>query len=113
MHTSRLPLLLVLCCAALPAAQDRQPPSAEQREEMIAEVRQKALAYSESLPNFLCTQLTRRYSAPATGSAEPAWTLHDSLTIRLSYFGQKEDYRVVQVNGKPTNKALGQVGGWT
>jgi hypothetical protein len=90
-----------------------QPPSPEQREAMIAEVRQKALAYTKSLPDFLCTQVTHRYSARVKAGTDPDWTLHDTLTIRLSYFEEKEDYRVIQVNGKPTAKTLGQVGGWT
>jgi hypothetical protein len=108
------PLVWLLYLPAIMRAQGPpQPPSAAEREAMIADVRQKALAYSESLPDFICTQLTDRYSAPMTGGAEPAWALRDRLTIRLTYFGQKEDYRVVQVNGKATNKTLGQVGGWS
>jgi hypothetical protein len=79
---------------------------------MIAEVREKALAFNKSLPDFICTQLTRRYFAPAKGTADPVWSLRDSLTIQLAYFGKKENYRVVQVNDKPTSKKLGQVGGW-
>jgi hypothetical protein len=80
---------------------------------MIAEIREKALAFNETLPDFICTQLTRRYFAPAKGAADPVWSLRDSLTIQLTYFGKKENYRVVQVNDKPTSKKLAEVGGWT
>jgi hypothetical protein len=104
----------ILCCVQRSELSDPKPPlSPEQQEAMIADVRQKALDYSKSLPNFICTQLTSRYSAEAKGEAEPAWTLRDNLTIRLTYFGQKEDYRVIQVNGKATDHRLNQVGGWT
>jgi hypothetical protein len=33
------------------------------------------------------------------------------LTIHVSYFGQKEEYRVVRVNGKPVDKPLEKMGG--
>lgn len=114
MRTRHLPLLSLLCFPALAAAQALpESPSAAARVEMIAEIREKALAFNESLPDFICTQLTRRYFAPAKGAADPAWSLRDSLTIQLTYFGKKESYRVVQVNDRPTSKSLGQVGGWT
>ena len=110
--------MLVACCPVISAGQDAaQPPppapSADQQAAMIAEVRQNALSYSRTLPDFICMQLTHRYSAPAKTAPEPAWALRDTLTIRLSYFGQKEDYRVVEVNGRRADKTLGQVRGWT
>jgi hypothetical protein len=75
----------------------------------VEQVRQRALAYDENLPNFICTQETRRSCVSSKPGAE--WKLLDTLTIRLSYFGKKEDYRVVAVNGKPTDKALTQMKG--
>src|SRR6185369_4726211 len=71
---------------------------------LIEEVRINALAHSARLPNFLCTQRTRRYSA-SVHDREPIWKLLDALTIHVSYFGQRENYQVVQVNGKPIDKS--------
>jgi len=80
----------------------------------IAAAREQALAYVQTLPDFLCTQVTRRYSASSAPSTrEPSWKPMDTLTIRLSYFGQKEDYRVVRINNKPVDKPLAKVGGST
>lgn len=79
---------------------------------MIAESRQRALAYTKSLPDFLCTEVTRRYSAPSDRGLEPSWKLLDTLTVRVSYFDQKEAYRVVRINDKPADKDLAKVGGW-
>jgi hypothetical protein len=84
-------------------------PAAHEQAELIDQVRRQALAYVENLPNFICTQETRRSSA--TAKSPEQWKLLDTLTIRLTYFGKKEDYRVVSVNGKPADKALSEMKG--
>src|ERR1039457_1387892 len=40
------------------------PPSSEEQAAILDEVRQYALNYSKNLPDFICTQVTRRYAAP-------------------------------------------------
>src|ERR1017187_8846118 len=79
-----------------PPAPPRQapPPSSEEQAAIIDEGRAYALDYSKSLPDFICTQVTRRYAAPPPGTryggnadSEPSWQSQDTLTIRLSYFG--------------------------
>jgi hypothetical protein len=99
---------LLASIAAL-AAHGQPAPTVAEQSALIEQVRRQALAYDESLPNFICTQETRRTSA---GLREDKWKELDTLTIRLTYFGRKEDYRVVQVNGKPADKAMNKVGGW-
>jgi hypothetical protein len=85
--------------------------SAAERAAFIDQVRQQALAYNENLPNYICTQETRR-SATSVKTGIDDWKPLDTFTIRLSYFDKHEDYRVVQVNGKPTGKTMKQLGGW-
>jgi hypothetical protein len=89
------------------------PPSSEEQAAIIADVREYALNYSQNLPDFICTQVTRRYAAPAGGSvgSTPAWQAQDVLQIRLSYFQQKEKYQVVLANNTVINKDYSQVGG--
>src|SRR4051794_34340976 len=99
----RVRLFLVVAIAT--AAWGQPAPSELERSAFIEQVRKQAIAYDETLPNFICNQLTRRVSTPA-GSGDEHWKELDTLTIRLSYFGRKEDYRVVQVNGKPTDKTM-------
>jgi len=78
----------------------------------IEEIREKALDYSRNLPNFLCTQMTRRYTAkPVRNSGQPSWQPVDILTIELSYFEQKENYRLVKLNDKPTTKLINKLSG--
>jgi len=57
-----------------------------------------ALDYSRTLPDFICDEVVRRYRE---GVDPGAWTLSDTLTVRLSYYGHREDYKLVLVNGKP------------
>ncbi|HTX38441.1 MAG TPA: hypothetical protein VME43_25615 [Bryobacteraceae bacterium] len=94
------------------------PPTSVEQAAIIDDVRQYALNYSKSLPDFICTQVTRRYAArkPGTlhgGSADsdPYWQLADTLQIRLSYFQQKEDYKVILVNNSLVNKDYAEMGG--
>ncbi len=92
------------------------PPSSEEQAAIISAVRQYALSYSQKLPDFICTQVTRRYGAPAGPgrygpNSEPNWQSLDTLTYRLSYFEQKEDYKLVLVNNSPTGDTRRDVGG--
>jgi hypothetical protein len=92
------------------------PPSSEEQGKILDEVRDYALNYSKSLPNFICTQVTRRKAAPANGrryDGEPSWQTMDTLTIRLSYFEQKEDYKLILVNNQMTTQDYKTLGGAT
>ena len=100
------------------------PPSSEEQGAIIDEVRKYALAYSETLPRFgFCLQTTSRYGAirpdirgggaPSRPGDEPSWQLLDTLTIRFIYFQQKEDYKLILVNNKPTTQEYRAVGGAT
>ena len=84
----------------------------------MEEVREYALNYSKSLPNFLSTQVVRRYQAGAPGSrymrsSEPSWVQVDLLTIRLSYYDQKEEYKLILHNNSPTKEDFKSLGGAT
>src|ERR1700719_1196047 len=41
------------------------PPSPEEQQEIIAEAREYAMNYSKKLPDFICTEVTRRYVDPS------------------------------------------------
>jgi hypothetical protein len=96
------------------------PPSSEEQAAIMSEVREYALNYSKTLPDFICTQVTRRYQAPAPGTryggsagSEPTWYPMDTLTIKLSYFEQKEDYKLILVNNQVTTQDYKTLGGST
>ena len=91
-----------------PAPPTIPPPSLEEQKEIIKQVRDYALNYTKRLPDFICTQVTRRYADP---SGLEFWNRLDTVTTKLSYFEQKEDYKVVLVNNQPTDISYEKLGG--
>jgi hypothetical protein len=96
------------------------PPNSVEQAAIIDHVREYALSYSRQLPDFICTQVTRRYAAPAPGTraggradSEPSYQLLDTLTSRLSYFEQKEEKKLVLVNNSITAQDYKTLGGST
>jgi hypothetical protein len=86
------------------------PPPATDQIALLHRVRDYALNYSKSLPNFICTQVTRRYYDP---SGLEFWRAEDTLTARLSYFDQREDYKLIMVDNQLTDRPFESVGGAT
>lgn len=86
------------------------PPPSEEQAQIIDEVRANALNYTKSLPDFICTQVTRRYVDP---SGLELWQSADVLTARLSYFEQREDYKLILVNNRVTDQSFDSLGGAT
>jgi hypothetical protein len=98
----------------------KPPPSSEEQAAIVSDMREYALSYSRNLPDFICTQVTRRYAAARPGTRyggpaghSPSWQKLDELTIRLSYFGQKEDYKLILVNSTPASQDYRNLGGST
>jgi hypothetical protein len=85
------------------------PPPPEEQKRIIEDARANALSYSKRLPDFICLQLTRRYVDPS--GLEVDWIKYDEIKARLSYFEQKEDYKVISVNEQLTNKPYDALGG--
>jgi hypothetical protein len=94
--------------AAKPEPPEIPPPSPSEWKKVIDDAREYALNYSKQLPDFICTQVTRRYFDP---SGLEFWQSEDTLTARLSYFEQKEDYKLILVNGQYTEQPYQSVGG--
>jgi len=77
------------------------PPDSIEQKRIIDAVRDYARNYTKQLPNFICMQVTRRYYDPSGGDN---WATLDTITSKLTYFDQKEDYQLVNVAG--TDKAV-------
>lgn len=106
----RLSLIVLI---TVPAAADAPPPpSAAEQTALIDQVRKAVFDYDKSLPDFICTQVTRRSTAPVNREAEPGWKPQDTMIIRLTYFGQKENYKVVSINNKSVDKSLERMPGF-
>jgi hypothetical protein len=109
--------------ASLPAAAETGPvakpepalppaPSAAEQKQTIEQVRENALTYTQTLPNYLCRQVTKRRVDP-TGAG--GWHGTDVIVEQLSFFEQKENYKVVMVNNSMVTNNLqhDQLGGAT
>jgi len=117
-QTAVVPEELATESAALPEGQPPAPkpvhvppppPSSEEQAKLLDEVRDYASNYTSRLPDFICLEQTRRY-VDTTG--RETWMLVDVLTARLSYFNQKEDYKLVSKNGRRvTDVSYAGVGG--
>ena len=103
----------LICCGARARAEQTVPPlvqppgsraappqrpSPEEQAKLLDQMRAYSIGYAQRLPDFICLEQTFRY-VDATGMQ--AWRLVDVLTARLSYFDQKEDYKLVSQNGHP------------
>jgi len=74
------------------------PPDSIEQKRILAEITDHARNYVAGLPNFICLQVTRRYGDV---SGLENYRLIDTIAERLSYNDQKEDYKVVSINGIP------------
>jgi len=100
----------LLLCAALAWG---QRPSDATSAALIERSRQKALEYTHSLPDFVCSEVVRRYAAPAEGMKFGSWAHTDTLTIKLSYSQKTEGHKLELIDGKPTDRKYEELGGAT
>ena len=102
---ARLAPAALIVCACIWAEQIT--PSPEEQREIISEIREYALNYSKSLPDFICMQVSRKY----VGQIERrGFQLQDTVVERLTYFDEQEHYKVTMVNGKAVDMSHEAVG---
>ncbi|HYK88313.1 MAG TPA: hypothetical protein VE398_06065 [Acidobacteriota bacterium] len=71
----------------------------------LARVRKKAVAYTDELPNFICTQTVRRYATLSTDDRR----ILDEIVAEVSFFEKKERHRIVSVGNKPQPEGTEEV----
>jgi len=89
---------------AATAIQPQAAPPPDERKRIVEMARESALNYTRSLPDFICTEVVRRYDDTRS-------RLLDTLTLKLSYFEQKEKYQLLAINGRATVLPYESVGG--
>ena len=72
-----------------------------------ADVRKKALQFTDDLPDFICRQLTHRYVDPLGGNQ---WQSQDIVDSELSYSRRQESYSNVKINGRLATKRFESLG---
>src|SRR5882724_1507993 len=95
--TAALPEAKKAISTAPPKPVGPPPPSAEKKNELLERVTAYARDYVKNLPNFTCTQFTRRF---VDSSNTENYHLVDSVVENLSYSNGREDYKVVTVNNR-------------
>jgi hypothetical protein len=76
------------------------PPGPEEIKQLIGDARDRAVSYAESLPNFLCVEITNRsYDPNGTGR----WKHRDTIAELLRYRDKTETHTTIEIDGKPSN----------
>ncbi|MGA3018075.1 MAG: hypothetical protein ABSF62_13220 [Bryobacteraceae bacterium] len=91
-----------------PAIEAPPAPWAGEQERVWEAAREKSLSYTESLPDFICTESVKRYKDP---EGREQWHLADTLVLKLTYFERKEDYQLISIDNRPTHLTYEQTGG--
>jgi hypothetical protein len=86
------------------------PPDEAEQKRVLQDAREYALDYVKHLPNFICTQVTRRY---VDESGLEFYGLMDTVIAKLTYDGKREDYRVMLINNRVVDTTMERIGGTT
>ena len=73
------------------------PPDSVTQQKILGMMKEYAMQYTQNLPNFICTEATRRYIDPNGSDSYRSLGL---LLSRVSYHGGEEENRIYSVNGK-------------
>ena len=93
---------------ASPAIPEPAAPSAAEQVQIWNAAHDNALRYTESLPDFICSEVVRRYTDP---NDKGAWRLEDTLVLKLTYFDRREEYKLMTVNNHSTGLSYEQMRG--
>jgi len=73
------------------------PPDSVRQQQMLDGVKQYALSYAQTVPNFICLQVTRRYLDP---NGSDHFRSIGTVLAQLSYNEGSEHYKVFSVDNK-------------
>jgi hypothetical protein len=77
-------------------------------EPLIRRAADSALEFTDTLPSYVCTEMITRYqSETRPANFQPI----DVVSTEVVYENGREDYRNVQINGKPSKKKIEETGG--
>lgn len=104
--------LILVTAAAVFAQRDQTPqgppPLDEaQQKKLIDETIAHARAYPKEMPDFVCTQVTRR-NEDTKGTNQ--WRTLETVSEQLRFIGGKEQYETLHVNGKKVNENASRPG---
>ncbi len=101
------PALVGAPASDIPVRPRPQQTIGTQGDPLIEKVREAAYAYSSTLPNFMCQQMTTRYR---TANVRAGWDTVDLVTADVAYENGQESYRNIKV-GSRIAQSMDEVGG--
>lgn len=84
------------------------PPDSVRQQQMLEEIKQYALNYTDNLPNFVCVEVIRQFVDPNTLDN---FRSIGNILARVSYNQGQEKYDVYSVNGKAADGPLDKLRG--
>jgi len=91
-----------------PAIPEPPAPSAAAQVQIWNAAHENAVSQNQTLPDFICTETIRRYFASKLNGG---WKLQDTLSLRLTYFDRREEYKLMSVNRRSTSLSYEQMRG--
>ena len=85
--------------AITPVTNPIQPPTQDEIQSLIADAQKHAVGYAESLPNFMCVEITNR-SVDTSGTGN--WKHRDTIAELLRYRDKAETHTMLEINGEPS-----------
>ena len=79
-----------------------------QEDPLIVKAKEAAAAYSGTLPNFFCRQLTTRYESDRP---KDGWQALDTTSADLAYEDGRESYKNIKVGNKDQKGSMEDIGG--
>lgn len=113
----RLVILALAAFALVPGAAPESSTLSPDQAAVLAAARKYALAYTATLPDFTCTQITHRDSAranidsPESGAGGRFNGAADDIVERVTFIGERESYEVLSINNKPVTLTHAQIAG--
>lgn len=86
--------------AITPVTNPIEPPTPDEIQKLITDSRAHAVGYTETLPNFMCIEVTNR-SVDTNGTGN--WKHRDTIAELLRYRDKKEDHTMLEINGQASN----------
>ena len=108
LHKSRPSLIFctLVCAAGLggfpPQGSGELPPTLDQQQRLLANVRAESVRYQRDFPNLICTQLTRR-SIDESGTGK-SWKLQDVIEVEDNYVGAFVNHKLLMIDKKAPGK---------
>jgi len=92
-----LAVALAVAASTTSPSTEPLPPDAGHQTRILLEAAEYTAHQEQNLPNFICTQTTRRF---VSSTGDSGFHPTDVIVERVTYFDHHEDYKVVTVNGR-------------